>query len=45
MDDSSRDFYAKRKQTVTLDIHIQFGELVFLIKVSVPRRAKEGDGV
>jgi hypothetical protein len=29
----------------TLDIHIQFGEQVCLIRVSVPRRAKEGDGV
>jgi hypothetical protein len=38
-------FFAKRKQTVTLDIHIQFGELVRSIRESVPTRAKEGDGV
>jgi hypothetical protein len=37
--------FAKRQQTVALDIHIQFGELVYAIRVSVPRRAKEGGGV
>jgi hypothetical protein len=45
MDDSERDYFAKHKQNVTLDIHLQFGELVFSIRVSVTRRAKEGDGV
>jgi hypothetical protein len=36
-------FFAKRYQlqTVTLDILIQFGELVCSIRVSVPRRTKE----
>ena len=35
----------KPLQTVTLDILIQFGELVCLIRESVSRRAKEGDCV
>jgi hypothetical protein len=35
----------KPLQNVTLDILIQFGVLVCSIRVSVPRRAKEGDCV
>jgi hypothetical protein len=47
VDDIARDFFVKYtcKHLVTLDLHIQVGELVCSIRVSVSRSAKEGDCV